>query len=185
MNNLAKRSATRLWLQALDAISVVQRDESLTFGAVLNDLAELHGDCIALIDEETSLSYRECAALANRVSAWAAAQDFPAGTVLGLFMRNCASYVAIWAGLSQAGLTVALINTNLTGDALVHCIRTGQCRGIIVEDALLDEFLAVKAALPGTACWTQGGRESACLDLALEGYSDARPLHTNSQHPAL
>ena len=189
MNQITKAgSASRLWLRALEAVSVVEQDHSLTFGAVLNDLADLYGENTALIDEEKSLTYRELAVCSNRYTRWARSKDFPPGTVVALLMRNCAEYVAIWAGLSAAGYTVALINTNLTGPALTHAIRVAHCHAIIVEAALHDEFRAVSGELSVDA-YMHGAVQSSSaprVDLEILSHSGRRPKASGlPEKPAL
>ena len=51
-------------------------------------------------------------------------------------MPNRAEYLAIWLGLSRIGAVVALINTNLTGESLAHCITAAAPRHIIVDTRL-------------------------------------------------
>ena len=43
-------------------------------------------------------------------------------------MPNCPDYVAIWSGLTRAGCAVALLNTNMVADGLLHSIRAAGCR---------------------------------------------------------
>ena len=64
-------------------------------------------------------------------------------------MSNCPDYVAIWFGITQAGCAVALLNTNLVGDALLHSIRTAGSRRIIVSSALLPAIVAILPKLGG------------------------------------
>ncbi len=47
-------------------------------------------------------------------------------------MPNCAEYVAVWLGLTRIGVTVALLNTHLSGDALAHSIRIAAPRLVVV-----------------------------------------------------
>ena len=44
-------------------------------------------------------------------------------TTLGLMIHNCAEYVGVWIGASKIGITTALVNCNITGDALLHCLQ--------------------------------------------------------------
>jgi hypothetical protein len=41
-------------------------------------------------------------------------------------MLNRAEYIAAWIGFSKVGVATALINTNLTGHALAHCLNIVQ-----------------------------------------------------------
>ncbi len=72
-------------------------------------------------------------------------------------MENCPDYMAVWLGLGRIGVTVALINTNLTGDALAHSISTVAPRYVITGAGLAANLLAVRARLaPDLACWVNG-----------------------------
>lgn len=154
-------SASRLWLQAIEAVSFIERDTSMTFGGVLNDLANRYGTKAALIDDEETLSYTELATRANRYAGWARTEGLAPGATIALLMHNCADYVVIWAGLSQAGCTVALINTNLRHGALTHAIRTAGARAIIVETSLQDNISAIIQNLPELPIWRHGEGEGA------------------------
>ena len=71
---------------------------------------------------DLTLSYRALAARANRYARWALAQGLAKGETVGLLMPNRPDYMAAWLGISRIGGVVALLNTNLTGQALAHCI---------------------------------------------------------------
>ena len=45
------------------------------------------------------------------------------GDVVALLMPNRIEYLPIWYGLSKVGVVTALINNQLTGDALAHCLN--------------------------------------------------------------
>jgi acyl-CoA synthetase (AMP-forming)/AMP-acid ligase II len=55
---------------------------------------------------------------------------------VALLMENKPEYVAIWLGLSKLGVITALINTNLTGDSLYHCINVAKAKMLIYESTL-------------------------------------------------
>ncbi len=149
-------SASRLWLQAMQEVSFIDRSSSLTFGNVLNDLADRYDTLPALIDDEETLSYSALARRANCYAGWAQAEGLAPGATIALLMHNCADYVAIWAGLSQVGCTVALINTNLTHGALAHAIRTAGARALIVETALQDNIAVIMPDIQELHVWRHG-----------------------------
>ncbi len=77
-------------------------------------------------------------------------------------MPNIADFVAIWLGLSGAGCIVALLNTDLQGDALLHCIAAANSRAIIVSHSLLDSVQAISDCLPeNVRPWIHGGQDDA------------------------
>lgn len=170
--------ASRLWLQAMEAVSSIGRDPSLTLGGVINDLADRYGATPALIDDHEMLSYADLAARANRYANWARAQGFVHGDCIALLMHNRADYVAIWTGLSQVGFTVALINSNLANGALAHAIRTAGARAVIVDTALQDNLVPLVASLPELRFWCHGEGNGLWprVDLEAAAQNTARPL---------
>lgn len=99
---------------------------------------------LALIGERTRLTWSELDAFANRVAGWALGSGMQRGDVVALSMENRPEYVAIWLGLSRVGVVTALLNTNLTGERLAHCVREANPRAWIVGVELVD---AVASAL--------------------------------------
>ena len=53
-------------------------------------------------------------------------------------MENRPEFVATWLGLSQLGVIVPLINTNLKKQSLVHSITIASCNGLIFCESLKD-----------------------------------------------
>ena len=51
------------------------------------------------------------------------AQGLAKGETVCLLMPNRPEYMAIWLGITRVGGVVALLNTNLIGPALAHCIN--------------------------------------------------------------
>ena len=105
-------------MRALERTAAVGRDPSVTLPVLIERLAGRFADAPALIGSEGTLGYRELAAAANRYARWGLARGLAPGDVVCLLMKNCPQYLAIWLGLSRIGATVALINTNLTGEPL-------------------------------------------------------------------
>ena len=119
-----------------------------TILSVIRDLASRDGDRPALIGEDERLSYRELVERSDGYGRWGVAHELDAGEVVCLLLPNCPDYVAIWFGLTAIGCTVALISTDLVGDALVHSIRRSGARRIIVGTGLLASFMTIMAQLP-------------------------------------
>ena len=90
------------------------------------------------------MTYRALADRANRYARWALAQNLGKGETVCLIMPNRPEYMAIWLGITNVGGVVSLINTNLRGSALAHCIDIVAPKHIIVAAELCDE---VRAAL--------------------------------------
>jgi fatty-acyl-CoA synthase len=62
------------------------------------------------------------------------------GQTICLLMSNRPEYIAIWLGLTQIGGVVALLNVNLSGVALAHCVDAAAPRHVIVEAELAERY---------------------------------------------
>jgi fatty-acyl-CoA synthase len=152
-----KRSPLKAWVRALERTAPIDRNPGLTLPALIGTLAARFGDAPALTSRQGTLTYRALSAACNRYARWGLRRGLESGEVVCLLMENCPDYMAIWLGLSHIGVTVALINTNLTAAALTHSIRTVVPRCVITSAGLAGNLLAVRAALgPDVACWVNG-----------------------------
>src|SRR5450432_2415327 len=128
-----KRSPLKAWVRALERTAPIEKSPSLTLPALIGELAQRFEGAPALVSNETTLTYRGLAQAANRYARWALSRGLGAGDVVCLLMENCPHYLAVWLGLTHIGVTVALVNTNLTGDPLLHSISTVAPRYVIVS----------------------------------------------------
>jgi fatty-acyl-CoA synthase len=135
----------RTWLKALELTSGLGEAPTRTFPVVLDELASRYGDASALIAEDETLTFADLARCSRRYSRWAIDQALGKGDTVALVMPNRPEYIAAWAGLSRIGCIVALINTNLAGTALAHCIAAAKVKAIIVDARCCG---AVRDALP-------------------------------------
>ncbi len=155
--NPERRLATNAWIRALENTKVLNDRGTRPLCAMLDDLAASHGDAVALLGENEALSFRELAARANRYAHWGIARGFVRGEVICLLMPNCPEYAAVWLGLNRAGCAVALLNTNLSGEALLHSIRAAGSRRVIAGESLLPAIVDVADQLPpDVEIWLSG-----------------------------
>src|SRR5262249_36519592 len=122
---------------------------------------------------------------ANRYARWALQQNVAKGDVICLLMPNCPEYLAIWLGIGRVGGVVALLNTNLTGRALAHCINVVAPRHVIVAASLAGPFASALPHLAGRATiWKHGEDAHAWsrIDEAVQLFS-AEPLTPGVRRP--
>jgi len=161
-------------LRTLRMTTHIARNPARTFPKVVDELADRHGDAPALLSDRERFSYRELAARSNRYARWALAQDLAKGDTVCLLMPNRPEFLALWLGVTRVGGVVALLNTNLTGPALAHCINVVTPKHIIVAAELLPALQTAQTYLTGKATWWLHGEASANLarlDQAIEGFS--------------
>jgi fatty-acyl-CoA synthase len=150
------------WARALGNIAGLRRNDGLTLARLLDDLADRYDSRPAVQSADTCLSYRQIAQLKNQYARWAKAQGVRPSETVCLFMLNSPDYLAIWLGITQIGAVAALINTNLTGGALLHAIQAaGPCH-IIADITCAAALQDIAGDLPPKAvCWTVGGAETS------------------------
>jgi fatty-acyl-CoA synthase len=142
--NQDQTSPSKAWLRALELTARLDRAPTRTLPIVIEELAVRFTDKAALLSEHETLNFRDLAERMNKVARWALASGL-AGHTICLLMTNQPDYLAIWLGLTRVGCVVALLNTNLRGAALAHCIKVAESHAIIVGRELrhiLGEALA-------------------------------------------
>ena len=150
---------------------------------VIEELAARFGDAPALLSDRECLTYRELAERANRYARWALQQGIAKGDVVGLLMTNRPEYFATWLGITSVGGVVALLNTNLVGPSLAHCINIVQPKLLIVAEELVD---SLTTALPhftvSPAVWIHGAAHPPfqCIDLVVD-LLPCEPLDTEER----
>ncbi|MGO9852700.1 MAG: long-chain-acyl-CoA synthetase [Steroidobacteraceae bacterium] len=179
------RSPTKAWVRALERTAAIGRDPTLTLPLLIDRLAERFGEAPALTDLDTRLTYRTLAEASHRFARWGLAQGLARGDVICLLMKNCPEYLAIWLGLNRVGVTVALINTNLTGELLERSIGIVRPRHVIAGSAHCAALAAVRERLgAGIGCWAFGSgaqgfprldRDAASLNGAVLTAADCAP----------
>jgi fatty-acyl-CoA synthase len=101
----------------------------------------------ALVFEDERYSYRQLDALANRFAAWADANSIERGETVALLLPNRAEYIPAWIGLTKVGVTVALINSNLSGAALAYCLSIAGAAHVVTDNDTVAAIDSARAAL--------------------------------------
>jgi len=173
----ASHSPAKAWLRALEMTAPIAKDPTRTLPAIVDDLADRHGEAPALLSDRECLSYRALAARANRYARWALAEGIAKGETVCLLMPNRPDYMAAWIGITRVGGVVALLNTNLTGRALAHCIDIVRPKHAIVAAELIENFESARPHLATVPkLWAHGADVAgfARLDRELERHPDSR-----------
>lgn len=157
---------TREWrcvtgaLRALRATTHIGRNRSRVFPHVVAELAAKHRDRIALISDRETFTYAELDARANAYARWARANGVGKGDVVALMSLNRPDYLAFWVGVTRVGGVVALLNTNLTGAPLAHCVSIVAPKHVVVGADLAEAYAGAEALVthePRPQAWAHGG----------------------------
>jgi fatty-acyl-CoA synthase len=161
-------------LRTLKKVTAIARNPGRTFPDVAEELARVHGDRPALISEREQFTYRKYNERANQYARWARANGIAKGDVVALMMPNRPEYLAVWLGVARAGGVTALLNTNLTGNALAHCVNIVAPKHVIVDAALIEPFGTAQPLLAGApTLWGHGADLAGYrrLDTVIDGFS--------------
>jgi fatty-acyl-CoA synthase len=167
------------WIRALEATAPIAANPHRLLPDVIEELAELHGEAPALLSAVENLTYRALANRANSYARWALNTGVAEGETVALMMPNRPEYLAIWLGLSSVGAVVALLNTQLRGRSLAHCVGIAAPKHAIVAAEFCEEFCAATAQLEDPLkVWSHGlGSgvvEHERIDRAIDGFSGER-----------
>ena len=88
---------------------------------------------VCLWTRERSYTYREVHDRAVQYAHFFLSCGVKAGELVAVYLQNRAEFLFTWLGLWAIGCAPAAINYNLSGDALVHCLRISGAR-LVIED---------------------------------------------------
>ncbi|MEA2904930.1 MAG: fatty-acyl-CoA synthase [Alphaproteobacteria bacterium] len=163
------RAVANGWLRALEMTAPIARSPTRILPAVIDDLADRFVDAPALISDHGSLSYRALADRSHGYARWALRHGLVKGDVVCLLMPNCPEYLAFWLGITRVGGIVSLLNTNIVGASLAHCVDIVAPKHIIVGKELLAAFAGARPHLASTAkVWSHGDGGAEYPDIARE-----------------
>ena len=142
--------------------------------------AEKNPDSIAIYYEDTEISYKDLIVRSNKYAQWFLNTDLSKGDVVALMMENRPEFLACWIGITQVGGTVALINTNLTGQALDYSLNISQSKNLILGKELSGNFSTTSEEVKNNfSTWLQNGEDESNyfknLDQILDNLSDNKP----------
>lgn len=86
---------------------------------------------IMFYHEDQKWTFTEIDQLSNQIANFFLEAGYHPGEEIALLMDSKPEYVAIWLGLSKAGLVTALINTNQRQNTLVHSITVVNAKAVI------------------------------------------------------
>ncbi len=166
-----KAGALQDWVRALTATSAIPGEPYRTLPLLIEGVAQSRPDSLALASAEECFTYGALTERANRYARWALAQKLDKGDVVCLLMPNRPEYLAIWLGITGVGAVVSLLNINLRGASLAHCINIVGPKHIIVDSGLAPHLDSAIAHLTGTpVIWWHGGGADA-IEHAIQAMS--------------
>lgn len=99
---------------------------------------------LAFLEDDRTLTYAEFDAYANRVAHWALSNGCKPGETVAVFVQNRLEYVALWHGITKVGAIPALINYQLVGPALAHCVNISEAKHLVMDAELISAWDSAK-----------------------------------------
>jgi fatty-acyl-CoA synthase len=169
-------TALRDWVRALEATAPITRQPQRLLPCVIEEIARSRGEAPALLSAGERLTYRGLTERANRYARWALAHGLGKGETVALLMPNRPEYMAIWLGITGVGGIVALLNTNLSGAALAHCIDVVAPKHVIVAAELAGAYRSAAEHITSRPrIWLHGGAKDAFarIDREIERFASS------------
>ncbi|MCP5131267.1 MAG: long-chain-acyl-CoA synthetase [Pseudomonadales bacterium] len=114
------------------------------FAARVEATAARHPQHTAVIFEGRKLSWNELNAYANRYAGAFRDAGLKRGDTASVMLENRIEYLAVLIALNKLGATAALINTNLTGGPLVHCMSITDSGYCVFGEERIDSIADVR-----------------------------------------
>jgi fatty-acyl-CoA synthase len=144
-------------LRSLRMTTHIAKNPDRIFPNVMEELAAQYGDAPALLSSRENFTYRQLFERSNRYSRWALREGIAKDDTICLLMPNRPDYAALWIGVTRVGGVMALLNTNLIGPSLAHCIDVVGAKHIVVAAEFLDAFRHVQPLLKSNPkVWVHG-----------------------------
>ena len=136
-------------LRMLRAVKSVDPDSGNLICDDLEALTDKYANNIAFIEDDRTFTFAEFETYANRVANWALAEGCKPGDTVAIFVRNRLEYVALWFGLTKIGVVPALLNFQLAGTALAHCLNISDVKLLILDHEMTDSWVSAQPEIKG------------------------------------
>jgi acyl-CoA synthetase (AMP-forming)/AMP-acid ligase II len=114
-------------------LRIAVKQDRLSLYYFIEKAATERGDEDCVWSRARCYNWNEGLTLVHQYSQLFLSQGVQPGDLVALFMRNSPDFVFAWIGLWAVGAAPALINTSLTGNALLHCLGISQARLILAD----------------------------------------------------
>ena len=166
----------------LKRIKPIQLDSDVLLCDDFEEAVDKFSDNIAIDDGQRTLTYRDLDAMANRFAHWAKNRGLRRSDTIALMMTNRIEYLAAWIGFSKVGIATALINTNLNGQGLAHCLAISKAFNVVADEDCWRQIEEARPLVDHTlALWVLGMADDLetsdrrGLDKPVRGGSSVRP----------
>ncbi len=125
----------------------VDQTQRLSMGGVVANNAQRTPDALMLVTEKNTLTWGQFNALANQYAHYFKALGIGANDSVALLIENEPDMLAALVGLCKLGAVPGLININLRGRLLLHCINAVDSKKVVFSGACVDAVEGIRDSL--------------------------------------
>ena len=108
-----------------------------------------HKNKPAILYEDEVWTFQDLEDYSNAVANYFRNEGFTYGDTVAVVLENSPEYVALWLGMAKIGIYPAFINTNLRGDALLHCLTVSDAKAVVYGKQFGEAIAAIVSSLVG------------------------------------
>ncbi|MBV1914822.1 MAG: AMP-binding protein, partial [Pseudomonadales bacterium] len=123
------------------------RDTKRSTGWVVERNAQQYPQDTAIIFEGTTLNWHQFNQLVNRFSDMFKSKGIVHGDSVAVMMENRIELLAAVYGLNKLGAIAGILNTNLRGEALRHCVQSVHASKFVVGEEMLVAVDEIRSGL--------------------------------------
>ncbi|KAM3078734.1 hypothetical protein ACMFMG_006600 [Clarireedia jacksonii] len=124
---LKARRITRLFAEA-------EKNKRVCLYYLFEECVKVRPNKECIWSREVSYTWAEAYDRVNQYGHWYLSQGVKPGDLVGFYLQNSADYLLAWLGLWSIGAAPAMINHNLAGNAMVHCVKVPKVKLLLVDE---------------------------------------------------
>ena len=125
------------------------RAENSTILDLFNRTLVKHRNKPAILYEDQIWTFQDLEEYSNSVANYFHSEGFTFGDTVAILLENSPEYVGLWLGMAKIGIHTALINTNLSGDGLLHCISVSGAKCLVYGGKFSEVVANISSSLQG------------------------------------
>ncbi|XP_063919296.1 long-chain fatty acid transport protein 4-like [Zophobas morio] len=133
-----------------------------TVAKIFTSILSKHSHNVAFYFEEQKWTFLDVEIYSNKIAHFFKKEGYSRNEIVALFLENRPEYGCIWLGLGKIGVVSALINTNLTGEVLLHSIKTAKVGGIIYSSTLKNVIGIIAEKIPNIKLYQLNDKIETC-----------------------
>jgi len=130
-------------------------EENVTIPDLFHRTLTKHRYKAAILYEDQTWTFQDLENYSNAVANHFKSEDFKCGDTVAILLENSPEFVGLWLGMAKVGIYAAFINTNLQGDALLHCVTVSEAKALVYGKHLSLAVAGVASSLTGNVMHTK------------------------------